>query len=303
MLDVTRYIFRTISKYLSSRIDAIPSIPNLRAYMAGGSGQRRLPRGLSANTIDADGLLLEWIIPSKSPAQPVILYLHGGGWTLGWYNGHRRMTAYICQAAGCRALAVDYRLAPESPFPCALDDCVKAYRWLLQSGVAPNQIVIAGDSAGGNLTLATLMSLRAAGDPLPAAAVCISPLTDLAFTGDSFNSRKDALLSARFAQTMARHYAGSLDPRLPLISPHYGDLSGLPPMLIHVGGDEILLSDAVRLAEHARAAAVDVRLVIWPGMWHVWHTFVPYLPQAQQAVNAIGAFVREHTAVTGVLVA
>lgn len=202
--------------------------------------------------------------------------------------------AHICQAAASRALAVEYRLAPEDPFPAALEDCLAAYRWLLKSGTSPQQIVVAGDSAGGNLTLTTLMALRDAGDPLPAAAVCISPMTDLAGTGESFSTNKDPLLTTRFALSMARYYAGGQDPRLPLISPHYGSLHEFPPLLIHVGEDEILLSDSMRLADNARADGVEVRLVIWPKMWHVWHAFVPYLPEAQQAVAEIGAFIGEH---------
>ena len=241
----------------------------------------------------ADGVSVEWIIPSNASSQSVILYLHGGGWTLGWYNSHRWLVAYICQAATSRALAVNYRLAPEDPFPAALEDCLAAYRWLLKSGTSPQQIVVAGDSAGGNLALATLMALRDAGDPLPAAAVCISPMTDLAGTGESFSTHKDPLLTTRFALSMARYYAGDQDPRLPLISPHYGNLDRLPPLLIHVGEDEILLSDAARLTDNARAAGVDVSLVIWPKMWHVWHAFAPYLPEAQQAIDAIGIFIRE----------
>lgn len=192
-------------------------------------------------------------------------------------------------------MAVDYRLAPEYPFPAALEDCLTAYRWLLKSGISSQQIVIGGDSAGGNLALTTLMALRDAGDLLPAAAVCISPMTDLAGTGESFSTNQDPLLTSQFALSMAQYYAGNQDPRLPLISPHYGSLSGLPPLLIHIGEDEILLSDATRLADNARAAGVDVSLVIWPKMWHVWHVYAPYLPEAQQAVNAIGVFVRERT--------
>jgi len=202
------------------------------------------------------------------------------------------MLGHLCQAAACRALAVDYRLAPEAPFPAALEDCLTAYRWLLKTGTPADQIVIAGDSAGGNLTLTTMMALRDAGDPMPAGSVCISPMTDLACTGESFNTRKDALLTPKQARDFARYYAGEQDPRLPLISPCYGDLSGLPPLLIHAGGDETLLSDAQRLADRARAAGVDVRLDIWPHLWHVWHVYTPFMPEARQAVEAIGAFVR-----------
>jgi epsilon-lactone hydrolase len=202
--------------------------------------------------------------------------------------------AHIARAAQSRAMAVDYRLAPEHPFPAALQDCLTAYRWLLKNGTTPQQVVIAGDSAGGNLTLSTLLALRDAGEPLPAAAVCISPATDLARTGESFRTRKDPLLSTRFVNTMIPLYIGDQDPRQPLISPHYAQLDGFPPLLIHVGDDEILLSDSVRLAEHARSAGVDVHLDIYPGMWHVWHLFVPFLPEARQAVDAIGLFIQNH---------
>ncbi len=210
-----------------------------------------------------------------------------------WNNIERRMAAHICQAAASRALAVDYRLAPEHPFPAALEDCLTVYHWLLKNGTSPENIVIAGASAGGNLTLAMLLSLRDAGDPLPAAAVCISPVTDLAGTGESFLAKQDPALTAEFVLTMNRHYAGNQDLRSPLLSPHYGNLRGLPPLLIQVGEDEILLSDATRLADNARAAGVDVSLVIWPKMWHVWHLFAPSLPEAQLAINAIGTFIRE----------
>ena len=242
----------------------------------------------------AETVPVEWIIPPGAASDPVILYLHGGGWTLGWYNSHRWLVAQICKAAHSRALAVDYRLAPEHPFPAALEDCQTAYRWLLKHGTSPQNIVIAGDSAGGNLTLTTLMALRDAGDPLPAAAVCISPMTDLEGSGESFRTRKDPMVTAEFALAMARCYAGDQNPRLPLLSPHYGDLCGLPPLLIQVGAAEILLSDATRLAEKARSVGVEVTLAIWPNMWHVWHIFTPYLPEAQQAVNAMGAFIQEH---------
>lgn len=293
MPSLQSYAFRALTKIFSARMNSISSIPKLRAFVGAGSNKPLLPRGATMQSARADGVSVEWIIPPNALAQPIILYLHGGGWTLGWNNSQRWMVAHICQAAASRALAVDYRLAPEDPFPAALEDCLAAYRWLLKSGTSPRQIVIAGDSAGGNLALATLMALRDAGDPLPAAAVCISPMTDLAGTGESFSTNKDPLLTARFALSMARYYAGNQDPRLPLISPHYGNLGGLPPLLIHVGEDEILLSDAARLTDNARAAGVDVSLVIWPKMWHVWHAFVPYLPEAQQAVNAMGDFIRE----------
>jgi len=237
----------------------------------------------------------EWILPGSVSSQPVILYLHGGGWVLGWYQSHRVLSAHIGKASQSRVLAVNYRLAPENPFPAALEDCLAAYHWIVNENVAPDRIVIAGDSAGGNLTLAMLMVLRDAGDPLPAAAVCISPMTDLACTGETFHANRDALLTAEFAASMARYYRGERDPCLPLISPHYGDMRGLPPLLIQAGEYEILLSDAQRIADKARSAGVHVTLTVWPKMWHVWHVNTPWLPEAKQAVDTIGSFIRKHT--------
>lgn len=293
MPSLRSHIFRAASRIISTSIDPTSVIPKQRAFMAGAGLPAPLPRGTASQRAEADGVAVEWIIDRTVDSSSVILYLHGGGWVFGWYHSHRWLLAHLCQAAACRALAVDYRLAPEAPFPAAPEDCVRAYRWLLKNGTLANQIVIAGDSAGGNLTLTTLMALRDAGDPLPAAAVCISPMTDLACTGESFNTRKDALLTPEQARAFARHYVAGQDPRQPLISPHYGDLQRLPPLLIQAGGDEILLSDAQRLAECARAAGVDVQLSIWPHMWHVWHLFVPFLPEARQAVEAAGAFIRK----------
>jgi monoterpene epsilon-lactone hydrolase len=255
----------------------------------------RLPRDVKFEPLMAANVPVEWITPLGVSSQSVILYLHGGGGTLGLYNMERRMVACVAQAAGSRALAVDYRLAPEHQFPAALEDCLGAYHWLLSNGTLARNIVISGCSAGANLTLATLMSLRDAGDPLPAGAVCLSPITDLTGTGDSFTIKNDPAASATFALSMARQYAGNQDMRAPLLSPHYGDLRGLPPLLIQVGGDEIVLSDATRLADNARAAGVDVNLVVWPKMWHAWQLFVPHLPEARQAVSGIGTFIRERT--------
>jgi epsilon-lactone hydrolase len=274
-------------------IDWEAPVERFRTMMERSARFFKPPRDVDVKPVVADDVPGEWLIPPDASPRSVILYLHGGGWTLGWSNVHCKMVAHLCRAAASRALAVDYRLAPEYPFPAALEDCLTAYRWLLRSGTLPQDIVIAGDSAGGNLTLATLMSLRDAGSPLPAAALCLSPMTDLEGTGESFRTKKDPAQTAEFALAMARHYAGKQDLRLPLLSPHYGDLRGLPPLLIHVGGDEILLSDATRLADKARAAGVDVTLVVWPRMWHVWHLLAPSLPEARQAVDAIGAFIRE----------
>lgn len=296
MPSLRSHLFRALIKATAPRTLSLTSLPELRARMAALSSKQPLPKGVDISPAKADGVPVEWFTPTAGHSQSVILYLHGGAWTLGWTNTGRSMLAHLCLASQCRALAVDYRLAPEHPFPDALEDCLTVYRWLLNNGTARQQIVIAGDSAGGNLALATLLGLRDSAEPLPAAAVCISAVTDLAFTGESLISARDPSITVEFAQAMARHYIGGRDPHQPLISPLYGRMDGLPPLLIHAGEDEIFLSDAVRLAEHARSAAVDVRLVIGSKMWHVWHAFAPYLPEAQQAIKEIGAFIREHAA-------
>lgn len=284
-------VFRVTARSMRWLLNSTSSIPKLRAFNRGGTDRPLLPRGVKSKPEHVEAVPVEWITPAKLDSEKVILYLHGGGWTLGWYNSHRWLVAQLCLAAKCRALAVDYRLAPEHPFPAGLEDCLTAYRWLLMQGVDAMNIIIAGDSAGGNLTLATVLALREAGDPLPAGAVCISGMFDLEGTGESFHTNNDPLLSPNFALTMARHYVSEQNPRLPLISPHYADLHGLPSLLLQVGSEEILLSDSVRLAEKAKTADVIVTLEVWPQMWHVWHVFAPFMPEAKQAIESIGAFV------------
>lgn len=274
---------------------ASSSVPRFRKFSRAGTDKPLMPKGMVDEKILADGVACEWIKPVNETPSPVLLYFHGGGWVLGLYNNHRWMVANLAQAAGVRALVVDYRLAPEHPFPAAVDDCVTAYRWLLKSGVSAQQIVFAGDSAGGNLVLATAVAARDAGDPLPAGLVCLSPMTDLAYTGDSYYKVKDTMMSPPFTSRLASHYAGDTPRTNPLLSPHYADLHGLPPLLIHVGEDELLNSDSTRLAENARKAGIDVQLKIWPRMWHVFQMFVPYMPEASEAVAEIAAFVKMRT--------
>jgi acetyl esterase/lipase len=280
---------------ISVQMNAHVSVPDMRAYVARNARIFGPPRGLDIERVQIANAMAEWICPEEAASRRVILYLHGGGFVLGWHTSYRSMVARLCRLCSARALAVDYRLAPEQPFPAALDDCVAAYRWLLSSGVAPRQIVIAGDSAGGNLTLSTLLALRDAGDSLPAGAVCLSPVTDLECAGESYRTRRDPVLERDWLCKMFQLYANGHSPRRPLLSPLYADLGGLPPVLLQVGSDEILLSDSTRLAERAREAGVDVTLDVWPGMWHVWQLFAPYLPEANKALESIGAFVGKHT--------
>ena len=199
----------------------------------------------------------------------------------------------LAQKMGVHALMVDYRLAPEHPFPAGLDDCVQAYRWLLQQGIAPENIVIAGDSAGGNFTITTLMKLRDSGDPLPAAGACLSPVVDLAEKGGLFDEVYDPVLHPRAAKLYNQSYVAQHDAHAPLISPAYGDWQGLPPLLIHAGEDEILRQDAIRAEELARAAGNEVQLEIYPRMWHVWQINLE-LPQATESLDKIAHFLCSH---------
>ncbi len=251
----------------------------------------RLPAGIRCQPVDLHGVPAEWI-ESAHPGPGVILYLHGGAYALGSVNVHRELVARLASAAGIRALAINYRLAPEHPFPAALDDTLAAYQWLLDQGYAPDQIVLAGDSAGGGLALAALVALREAGQPLPAAAVCLSPWVDLALRGDSIhqNASRDPILDPHSLAKYAGYYAGDLDPASPFVSPLYADLQGLPPLLIHVGANEILLDDATRLAERARQAGDEVSLETWEGMFHVFQ-IIPFLPETRRSIAQLAEFV------------
>jgi len=242
--------------------------------------------------VAADGVPAQWIAPPGIPTDRTILYLHGGGYHAGSSHTHCALISSIAHAAGARALALDYRLAPEHPFPAAVEDALAAYRWLLGKGIPPERMAVAGDSAGGGLSLSLLVAARDAGEPMPATAVCLSPWTDLAGTGESWtaNLGADLVIQRDKLLTSAEWYLGDADPRTPLASPLYADLRGLPPLLIQVGSDEILLSDAVGVAERAKVAGVTVDLEVWEGMQHVWQFSAKLLPEAGQAIERIGAF-------------
>jgi len=245
----------------------------------------------------AGGVPAEWQIAPNADRGRTILYLHGGGYCLGSMNTHRDLASRLSRAAAARVLLIDYRLAPEHPHPAAVDDATAAYRWLLAHGATPARTVVAGDSAGGGLTVATLLALRDSRTPLPAAGVCLSPWVDLAGTGASMTTKAavDPMVQRDGLQLMAAAYLAGQDPRTPLASPLYANLSGLPPLLIQVGTAETLLDDATRLAERARTAGVTVTLEPWEDMIHVWQAFAMVLPEGQQAVERIGEFVRART--------
>jgi phosphinothricin tripeptide acetyl hydrolase len=255
------------------------------------------PADVKVERVSAPAAPAEWLRPPSATPGRVVLYLHGGGYVIGSPRSHRHLAAAIADAAAASALLLDYRLAPEHPYPAAVEDATAAYRWLLAQGIAPESVVIAGDSAGGGLTVATLLALRDARVPLPAAGVCISPWVDLTCSGGSYVTKAaaDPIVGRAGVEQMARAYLGSTAPREPLASPLFADLRGLPPLLIHVGSEEVLLDDSVQLAERARAAGVDTTLEVYERMIHVWHWFLPMLDEAQTAVEAIGRFARRHT--------
>src|SRR5215470_5059742 len=256
-----------------------------------------IPPEVKIERVTAPVAPAEWLRPPSAEAGRVVLYLHGGGYVIGSPRSHRHLAAAIADAAGASALSLDYRRAPEDPFPAAVDDAVACYRWLLEQGIAPGRIVIAGDSAGGGLTVATLVALKDARVPLPAGGVCISPWVDLTLSGASYDTKAaaDPIVRRPGIDEMARAYLGKTDPRTPLASPLFADLRGLPPLLIHVGSEEVLLDDAVQLALRAKAAGVSATLEVWDRMIHVWHWFLPMLEEADTAIQGIGRFCRACT--------
>lgn len=251
---------------------------------------------VSASAVTAGGVSAEWLTPAGGDTQSVVLYLHGGGYLLGSVDSHRAMLERLAKASGRRVLAINYRLAPEAPFPAPVEDACSAYRWLLAQGIAAKRIAISGDSAGGGLVLATLLALRDAGDAMPGCAVPISPWTDMEGTGASMETRAavDPMVQKGPLTEMAGAYLQGADTKNPLASPLYGDFKGLPPLLIQVGDAETLLDDTTRIVPKLKAAGVDVSMEVWPDMIHVWHLFAPMLDKGQEAIDGIGAFVRKH---------
>jgi len=236
----------------------------------------------------------EWLIPNEIYSEYVILYIHGG-FVFPLYNPTRYLAGYLAKMAGIRTLLIDFRLAPEHPFPAAMEDCLTAYHWLISEGAfLPEQVIFVGESAGGNLAITTMLSLRDAGDPLPGRAVLISPVVDFEGTG-SFFAQNDPMADANFVKRQLDAYRGNADPRNPLLSPIHADLHGLPPLLVQVGAKEILLSAVEVFALKAKKSGVPTTIEIWPEMWHYWHIFAPALPEAHQAMLSINEFLQSHS--------
>ncbi|HUE39333.1 MAG TPA: alpha/beta hydrolase [Candidatus Binatia bacterium] len=253
--------------------------------------------GAKSEKVDAGGVKAEWITAPGAAADRVILYFHGGGYVLGSIHSHRDMCERLSRAAQARVLALDYRLAPEHPFPAPVEDARAAYRWLLKQGLSPKRIAFAGDSAGGGLTFAALLALKQHGDPMPACAAPLSPWVDLEGLGESMTTRSamDPMVQKPMILQMAQTYLGGASARDPLAAPLYGDLAGLPPLLIQVGARETLHDDAVRMAQKAKKAGVEVELDVWEGQIHVWQIFANRLDEGEKAIQKIGAFAHKHT--------
>lgn len=240
------------------------------------------------------GMTAEWMVPGDAADGKAMLYMHGGAYVFGDCTTHRQLVSYVARACGVRALLFEYRLAPEHRFPAAIEDSLAAYRALLDLGYGPEDIVLAGDSAGGGLVMASLLSLRDAGETLPAGAVVLSPWLDLTASGESMTSRagRDPWFSPRDIPIVAAYYCDEADYTHPLVSPVYADVSGLPPVYIQTGDDEILLSDSTRIAASLERAGCAATLDVWPRMWHVFQAFVHQMPESRAAIEKFAPFVR-----------
>lgn len=285
---------RAMLRQLVGREGPPPTLDEMRMQYEMWGTSNPLPEGAVVEAVTLGGVGGFRIATPGARADAALLYLHGGGYAIGSATGHRHVAGGLAAAAGVTGYAIDYRLAPEHPYPAAVDDALAAYKALLAQGIAPGRIVVAGDSAGGGLTLALALALRANGLPQPAGLFCISPWADLTQSGKSHQvcAERDLIVTRDALETWATIYAGATDRMAPLISPAFADLSGLAPLLIHVGADEVLLSDSIRVAEAAGFANVPVDLVIAPDMQHVWHFMSGMLSQARASIADAGAWMR-----------
>ena len=265
-----------------------------RKDMDAGFLQYRIARDVAVEPVTANGVRAEWTSTPQDDRDAALLYVHGGGYVIGSLDSHRHLVSEAGRAAKAWALALDYRLAPEHPFPAAVEDAVSGYRYLLSRGIRPGRIAIAGDSAGGGLVVAAMLAIRDAGLAQPACGWCISPWVDMEGIGETMSTKAEAdpMVQEAGLLEMAGLYLDGVDPRSPLAAPIYADLRGLAPLLIQVGAAETLLDDAIRLAKIAGAADVRVDLQVWPEMVHVWHLFHPELKAGLRAIEAGGAYAR-----------
>jgi epsilon-lactone hydrolase len=271
------------------------TIPELRKSLDTHSLTFFLPWGVETETVRIGGISAEWVLPRNADHNKVLLYLHGGGYTVGSAKTHRALVGAIAKAAGVCGLTPEYRLAPEHPFPAGLNDAYATYQWLLQTGHAPEDIVLAGDSAGGGLCLALAQELRAQQQPMPAGIALLAPWVDLNLSFPSIERLIDVnpTLYIREMRAWAGHYAGDFPVEHPQISPIHADLSGLPPMLMQVSDMDSLIDENLFLAKKALAAGAKLEVQEWRGLLHVWQVFWRELPQAQEAVDKLSVFVKK----------
>ncbi len=282
-------------KYVLSKQTCGLSLDQERKYLDDLGRKQKMPSNMNVTKIHVGGIPAESISGSGANAGRVIIYFHGGSYSLGSCQSHRFLVAHISKAAKIPVVLPEYRLAPEFPFPAAVEDALAVYQVILNSSNA-KKIILVGDSVGGGLAVALAVVLKERNIALPAAIVCLSPVVDLGLTGESIYSKakEDVILNPETFKKYIARYIGHTDTKHPLMSPIYADLTGLPPLLIQVGGKEILLCDSTRLADKARSSGVDVTLDIWPDMWHVWPYFVNYIPEGQVAINKIAAFIQRY---------
>ena len=276
-----------------------PTLEEMRAGMEAGAFPAT--EAATVTPVDANGVPGEWVVVPESDPNRRLLYVHGGGYVIGSAVTHRRLCEDIARAGSCAVLNLDYRLAPEHPFPAAVEDAIEGLKFVQANGPdgegAAEATFVAGDSAGGGLTIATLLTAREQGVDQPNAAIGISAWTDLAITGETIQTRAEVdplITDESMVSGMAQTYLGDADADDPLASPLYADYAGLPPLLLQVGDHEVLLADTTRVTEKARAAGVDVTEEVWDEMFHVWHQFAPMLPEGQQAIERIGEFINQH---------
>lgn len=291
-MSLQHFIFRKLLKRMFYKPMSIDDIRE--GQMRSAKWMGKLPKSIALEQTEIERIPAQWITHENANPEKVILYLHGGGYVSGFLPSYHLLCGTLSDVTGMRVLLPEYRLAPDYPFPAALEDALSTYTWLLANGFSAENIIIAGDSAGGGLTLATTLAIRDEGRPLPAGLVCLSPWTDLSFSGESHktNAATEVILHPDNLALWAEKYLGFADPRTPHISPAFADMKNFPPMLLQVGSDEVFLDDAKMVAEQALATGVDVTLTVYEGMWHVWQT-VSILPEAKRAFDEIGEFVKK----------
>jgi len=272
-------------------------IEKYREFLDTSARAFKIDRTAGFKPVHLNGVPGAWILPANASERNVVLYLHGGGFIAGSIASHRDLATRIANASGSKTVIIDYRLAPEHPFPGGLEDAVQAYTWLLNHGFSASRMAIAGDSAGGGLALSLLLTIKDRGLPMPGSAALISPWTDLECKNRSHttNQKTDPMLNQHMLFSTAQLYTGEKNWDHPLVSPANGDFQGMCPLLVQVGSREVLQDDAVLLVKKAKAAGVPAELEIWDGMFHVWHYFSRYLTQGREAVEKIGSFIKAHS--------